>query len=99
MSTLDRRFNKLAKDQRPKYPPPVSLRLTFDERANLDLLRGSMALGLYIREQVLGDDAAPRKKRGRYPVKDHEALGRVLGALGSSHFSSNLNQLAHAQSL
>src|SRR6056297_727977 len=96
MSTLDRRFNKLAKDQRPKYPPPFSLRLTFDERAKLDLLRGSMPLGRYIREQVLGDDAAPRKKRGRYPVKDHEALGRVLGALGSSRLSSNLNQLARA---
>lgn len=96
MSTLDRRFSKLAKDQRPKCPPPFSLRFTFEERAKLDLLRGSMPLGQYIREQVLGDDAAPRKKRGRHPVKDHEALGRVLGALGSSRLSSNLNQLARA---
>jgi hypothetical protein len=30
------------------------------------------------------------------PVKDHEALGRVLGALGGSRLSSNLNQLAKA---
>lgn len=96
MSTLDRRFNKLAKDQRPKYPPPFSLRFTFDERAKLDMLRGSMPLGRYIREQLLGDDAAPRKRRGRYPVKDQEALGRVLGALGSSRLSQNLNQLARA---
>jgi hypothetical protein len=96
MSTLDRRFNKLAKDQRPKYPPPFSLRFTFDERAKLDMLRGSMPLGRYIREQLLGDDAAPRKKRGRYPVKDQEALGRVLGALGASRLSQNLNQLARA---
>lgn len=96
MSTLDRRFNKLAKDQRSKYPPPFSLRFTFDERAKLDVLRGSMPLGRYIREQLLGDDAAPRKKRGRYPVKDQEALGRVLGALGSSRLSQNLNQLARA---
>jgi len=96
MSTLDRRFNKLAKDQRPKYPPPFSLRFTFDERAKLDMLRGNMPLGRYIREQLLGDDVAPRKKRGRYPVKDHEALGRVLGALGSSRLSQNLNQLARA---
>lgn len=96
MSTLDRRFNKLAKDQWPKYPPPFSLRFTFDERAKLDMLRGSMPLGRYIREQLLGDDAAPRKKRGRYPVKDQEALGRVLGALGASRLSQNLNQLARA---
>ena len=58
------------------------------------MLRGNMPLVRYIREQVLGDDAAPRKKRGRHPVKDHEALGCVLGALGSSRLSSNLNQLA-----
>jgi hypothetical protein len=96
MSTLDKRFNKLAQDQRPKYPPPFSLRLTFEERTKLDTLRGSMPLGRYIREQLLGKDAAPRKKRGRHPVKDHEALGRVLGALGSSRLSSNLNQLARA---
>lgn len=96
MSTLDKNFNKLAKDKRPKYPPPFSLRLSFEERSKLDMLRGSMPLGRYIREQVLGDDAAPRKKRGRYPVKDHEALGRVLGALGSSRLSQNLNQLARA---
>ncbi|MEE4537632.1 MAG: hypothetical protein V2J51_03970 [Erythrobacter sp.] len=96
MSTLDRRFNKLDKDQRPKYPPPFSLRFTFEERAVLDMLRGSMPLGRYIREQVLREDAAPRKRRGRSPVKDHEALGRVLGALGSSRLSSNLNQLARA---
>ncbi|MCE8511054.1 hypothetical protein KBY28_21655, partial [Ruegeria pomeroyi] len=30
------------------------------------------------------------------PVKDAEALGRVLGALGASRLSSNLNQLAKA---
>lgn len=96
MSTLGKDFNKIAKGERPKYPPPFSLRFTFEERAKLDMLRGSMPLGRYIREQVLGDDAAPRKKRGRYPVKDHEALGRVLGALGSSRLSSNLNQLARA---
>ncbi|MCF8466224.1 MAG: hypothetical protein K9G33_02380, partial [Sneathiella sp.] len=43
-----------------------------------------------------GDDVAQRKTRGKFPVKDHEALGRVLGALGSSRLSSNLNQLAKA---
>ena len=72
------------------------MRLTFEERAKLEELAGTMPLGRYIREQLLGDDAAPRKKRGRYPVRDHEALGRFLGALGSSRLSSNLNQLARA---
>jgi hypothetical protein len=29
-------------------------------------------------------------------VKDKEALGRVMGALGAAHLSANLNQLAKA---
>lgn len=33
---------------------------------------------------------------GNSPVWDAEALGRVLGALGQSRLSSNLNQLAKA---
>ena len=55
-----------------------------------------MPLGQYIREQLLGDDAAPRKRRVRTPVKDEEALGRVLAELGNSRLSQNLNQLARA---
>jgi len=93
MTISHRDFNKLS---RSKYPPPFSLRLTFEERAKLDALRGDIPLSQYIREELLGEDAAPRKRRGRHPVKDHEALGRVLGALGSSRLSQNLNQLARA---
>lgn len=63
MSILDSKFNKIAAKRSAKYPPPFSLRLTFEERARLDMLRGNMPLGQYIREQLLGDDAAPRKRR------------------------------------
>ena len=55
-----------------------------------------MALGAYIRDRLFGDDAAPRQTRGRFPVKDYAALGRVLAALGQSRLSNNLNQLAKA---
>ena len=92
-------FNSLAADeeQKPKkHPPPFSLRLTYEERAQLEAEAGDMPLGAYIREQLLGDDAAPRKRRGNSPVKDKEALGRAMGALGASRLSSNLNQLAKA---
>ncbi|MGJ0453944.1 MAG: hypothetical protein ACR65T_12065 [Methylocystis sp.] len=51
---------------------------------------------MHIRERLFGDDTAPRKRRGNSRVKDAEALGRVLGALGESRLSSNLNQLAKA---
>ena len=92
-------FNKIDRVEtaRPKkYPPPFSLRLTYEERARLDELAGDKPLGAYIREKLLGDDVAPRSRRGNSPVKDKEALGRVLGALGGSRLSANLNQLAKA---
>lgn len=79
-----------------RYPSPFSLRLTFEERARLEQDAAGMALGAYVREKLFGDDVAPRKTRGKFPVKDHEALGRVLAALGASRLSNNLNQLARA---
>jgi len=85
MSTLDHNFNDIAartakaEAQAPKYPPPFSIRLTFEERARLDADRGRVSLAAHIRERLFGDDAAPRKKPGNSPIKDAEALGRVLG--------------------
>ncbi len=102
MSTLDHNFNNIAfksaksKADVPNYPPPFSIRFTFEERARLDAARGRKALAAHIREELFGDDVSPRKKPGNSPVKDAEALGRALGALGASRLSSNLNQLAKA---
>ena len=92
------KFNEIARPEaeKPNYPPPFSLRLTYEERARLDAERGDKPLAAYIRERLFGDDAAPRKRRGNSPVQDKEALGRVMGALGQSRLSANLNQLAKA---
>ncbi|MEZ5911378.1 MAG: hypothetical protein R3D84_03385 [Paracoccaceae bacterium] len=92
------KFNKIAnpKAKTAEYPPPFSLRLTYEERARLDAERGSKTLAAYIRERLFGVDAAPRKKRGNSPVQDKEALGRMAGALGQSRLSQNMNQLAKA---
>lgn len=96
MTSPSRDFRKAAGKAPQKSPPPFSLRLTAAERARLESEAVGKALGAYIRERLFGEDAAPRKRRGSPPVKDHEALGRVLGALGQSRLSSNLNQLAKA---
>lgn len=102
MTTLRHKFNDIggsageAEADAPKYPPPFSIRFTFEERASLDADRGSSPLAVHIRERLFGDDATPRRKPGNSPIKDAEALGRVLGALGGSRLSSNLNQLAKA---
>jgi len=92
-------FNAVAAEEvvePKKYPPPFSLRLTLEERARLEDEAGDLPLGAYIRERLLGDDTAPRTRRGNSPVKDKEALGRVMGALGAARLSANLNQLAKA---
>ena len=96
MTTLRHKFRDSAKNDGPKHPSPFSLRLTHAERARLDAERGNRPLGAYIRERLLGDNVAPRKRRGKSPVKDAEALGRLLAALGQSRISANLNQLAKA---
>ncbi|WP_025030857.1 hypothetical protein [Nitratireductor aquibiodomus] len=98
MSDLSPRFDGAAasKPVKAAYPPPFSIRLTQEERAQLDVLRGNKSLSAYIREQLFGDAVAPRKRGRNNPVQDSEALGRVLGALGQSRLSSNLNQLAKA---
>lgn len=98
MTNLRRDFSAVSANQakKGKYPPPFSLRLTYEERARLEQDAAGKPLGAYIREQLLGDDVSPRKKIGNRPVQDQEALGRVLGALGGSRLSSNLNQLAKA---
>jgi hypothetical protein len=75
---------------------PFSLRLSFEERAQLEGAAAGMPLGTYIREQLFGGELRPRRTRGQRPLKDHEALARVLAELGRSRIASNLNQLARA---
>lgn len=96
MTNTSHDFNKVAAKLEPKHPTPFSLRLSFDERGILEHDAAGKALGAYIRDRLFGDDVTPRTVRGKTPVKDHAALGRVLGALGASRLSANLNQLAKA---
>ena len=97
--TSPHNFNEIAADkaaEKAKYPPPFSLRLTYEERAFLEAEADGKPLGAYIREKILGEKASARTRRGNSPVKDKEALGRVMGALGASRLFANLNQLARA---
>jgi hypothetical protein len=78
----------------PLYP--VSLRMTFEEKANLELAAAGMSLSSYIRWRVFDPASPPPKRRGRQPVKDHVALARLLAIMGQSRIGNNLNQLAKA---
>ena len=76
--------------------PPFSLRLTFTERAKLERDAAGMSLGAYIRSRLLDPDTVAPRKRGKFPVKDHQALAQLLGLLGQSRLANNVNQLAKA---
>ncbi|MEZ5692259.1 MAG: plasmid mobilization relaxosome protein MobC [Altererythrobacter sp.] len=83
-------------EKRPT-PPPFSLRLTFEERAQLEDAAGDLALGAYIRGELFkGGRPKRRRTRGKRPVKDYKELSRLFALLGKTRMASNLNQLAHA---
>ena len=99
MRTLDHDFNSItvgeakSETSRASYPPPFSIRFTFEERARLDAERGRHSLAAHIRECLFGDEVCVRRKPGNTTIQDAEALGRVLGALGGSRLSSNRNRV------
>jgi hypothetical protein len=81
-----------------RRPAPLSIRFTDAEKAVLRQKAGGIPLGSFIRQLVLGPDAGGGKGR-KYPVRDGEALGHILGLLGQSRLANNLNQLAKAAHL
>ena len=93
MTHSHRNFKRLSKG---KPPAPFSLRLTFEERAMLEKAANGVPLGAYIKAVLFDGDLSKVRRRNTNPIADHEALGRVLGGLGGSRLSSNLNQLARA---
>lgn len=83
-----------------KRPPPFSLRLTPDERQQLENQAGRLSLGAYIKailfpSETAGQSRKPRT-RSKSLVKDYKVLAEVLAKLGASRLASNINQLAKA---
>ena len=83
---------------KPKYPPPFSLRLTTEERAELRRRAGSKSIGEYVRSVLFGSDASPRKVRRQPRNIDHVRASELAG-LGNSRLASNLNQIAKAANM
>jgi hypothetical protein len=81
-------------DKKPLHP--VSLRMTFEEKAKLETDAAGLSLAAYIRSRLFDPNNPPPRRRGKHPVKDHQALAKALGLLGQSRLSSNLNQLARS---
>lgn len=82
-----------------KRQAPFSLRLTFEQRARLEADAAGMSLAAYIHWRLFDPDQPPPRQRGKAPVKDQEAIARVIGLLGQSRIANNLNQLARQANL
>ena len=76
-----------------KRTPPVSVRFSDEERTLLRQMAGNERLSSYIRRCSLNGDVTARKSSARNPVKDHEALARVLSALGQTEIVAKLDVL------
>jgi hypothetical protein len=77
-----------------KYPAPFSLRLSEEERELLDRLAGGQPWSRYIKE-VLFRDLRPVRTKG-HVIQDRKLFAKLLGLLGQSRLSQNVNQLAKA---
>lgn len=75
---------------------PFCLRLSPQEREALERAAAGLSLGEYIRQRLFDESLPKRRTRGRFPVKDHQALSQVLAVLGRSNIPNNLNQIARA---
>lgn len=81
-----------------KRSRPLSIRFSEGEKARLKELAGGKPVGQFIRDRALGGQSEPRRA-ARAPIKDADAMGRLLGLLGQSRLANNLNQIAKAANL
>lgn len=91
----------MPKAQRKKRPVPLSLRLTPEERAQLEKDATGMSLAAYIRARLFDGPSGKRRQigvrtRGRNSIKDRQAIARALGTLGESEIARSLNELRNA---
>jgi hypothetical protein len=73
---------------------PFSLRLSEDERQQLEAQAGSMPLASYIKSVVFSEEAHKYRKRQKPPVAEQQLLAQVLARLGQTRHANNLNQIA-----
>lgn len=87
------------KTPKTKYPPPFSMRFTEEERKVLETAAAGRPLAAYIRWLIFKEDMPemPKKRtRGETADIDQKAIAKLIGALGQSRISANINQLAKA---
>jgi hypothetical protein len=72
---------------------PFSMRLTFEERANLKARAGDKSLAIFIRSQLFDENEVKNRKE---KVRGRTLCAQILSALGKSEISKNLHILSDA---
>ena len=89
-----------AKPKKKKRVPPISVRVTEEEKAHLQQMAGAMAVSSFIRHTLLGDEITKRPKRyikkQRKPSIDHTEIARLLGTFGQSELGRAMLALSLA---
>lgn len=82
--------------------PPLSIRLTFAERALLEKKAAGQSLSAYIKNEVFGGSGGPALGLGltigvtRRARPDARLLAQILAKLGETNLSLSMNELAQA---
>jgi hypothetical protein len=72
---------------------PFSMRLTFEERANLESRAGEKSLAEFVRSELFSKDEIENRKE---KYKGRTECAKILGLLGRSELAKNLNELSQA---
>lgn len=88
---IEPKFNGAASKKKPlKRPSPISIRFSEAQLAALESHTNGQALGPYIKDYVLRHHSIEVKPRRRGPIKDYDALARLLRGLGKSELRTYL---------
>lgn len=92
-ASLRNTFTAVTKSAHRKPPRPISIRITHEERAQLEREAGERTLSAYARSRLFGSEAR-RRGPNRRPAADSVALARILAKLGQSEIATNLALIA-----
>ena len=86
---------KPAPPPKRRPPRPISVRVTHEERQELEQRAGEQTLSTYVRS-VLLDNPGSRRQHRKRPEIDRVALARVLAMLGHLGLAPSMKEIAEA---
>lgn len=102
-SDLSGLFNASAKPATRKASAPtipLSIRVTVEEKAQLQQMAGTLAISTYIRQKLFGDGAAARparyQKKPRQPAINAQEVAKLLAMFGQSELARSMLALSLA---